>query len=41
MNSLFPTEHLYPQGFNYYPDFLTHDEESGFIDAIKKPSFIL
>jgi alkylated DNA repair dioxygenase AlkB len=36
MNSLFPTEHFYPLGFNYYPDFLTHEEESVLIDAIKK-----
>jgi alkylated DNA repair dioxygenase AlkB len=36
MSSLFPLEDVYPPGFSYYPDFLAHDEETTFIEAIKK-----
>lgn len=35
-NSLFPIEYVYPPGFSYYPDFLGNDEETAFIEAIKK-----
>ena len=36
MLSLFPTEYVYPSGFSYQPDFLTHNEETRYIEAIKK-----
>lgn len=31
MNTLFPTDHLYPEGFLYLPDFLTVEEETELI----------
>lgn len=36
MNTLFPIEDVYPEGFNYYPDFLSADEEMELFKAITK-----
>ncbi len=34
MNTLFPITPVFPEGFSYFPDFLSEDEEKQAIDAI-------
>ncbi|HJW17544.1 MAG TPA: alpha-ketoglutarate-dependent dioxygenase AlkB [Flavisolibacter sp.] len=34
MNTLFPVEPEFPNGFHYYPDFITEDEERKLLAAI-------
>jgi len=34
--TLFPIDYVYPPGFSYHGDFLTHDEETKFLEAIRK-----
>lgn len=36
MNTLFPVEPAFPEGFAYYPDFIDIKEEQEFIQAISK-----
>jgi alkylated DNA repair dioxygenase AlkB len=36
MNTLFPIEPAYPDGFAYTPDFITKDEEMGLYEEIQK-----
>jgi alkylated DNA repair dioxygenase AlkB len=36
MNTLFPVETAFPEGFAYYPDFLSTDEEQKLLEAISK-----
>ncbi len=36
MNTLFPIEPDYPEGFSYFPDFLTIDEEMGLFEEVSK-----
>lgn len=36
MSTLFPVERKYPEGFEYYPGFLTVKEEEGLLQEIKK-----
>ena len=36
MNTLFPLEQNFPNGFNYYPDFLNADEEKKLVGEISK-----
>ena len=36
MNLLFPNETNLPDGFSYYPGFITHDEENELLHSIKK-----
>ena len=36
MNSLFDQQPIFPDGFQYYPDFLTEQEEHGLIESTKK-----
>ena len=36
MLTLFPTDYVYPPGFSYHADFLTYDEETRFLEAIRK-----
>lgn len=36
MNTLFPVEINFPEGFSYYPDFITREEELSLLEAIKK-----
>jgi alkylated DNA repair dioxygenase AlkB len=38
MQSLFPQEPIYPNGFSYIPDFLTLKEETTLVDLISKIS---
>jgi alkylated DNA repair dioxygenase AlkB len=35
MNTLFPVENILPEGFRYYPDFITIDEEEKLIVEIR------
>lgn len=36
MNTLFPEETIFPEGFSYHPGFLTKEEESKLLDEIYK-----
>jgi alkylated DNA repair dioxygenase AlkB len=36
MESLFPLQPVYPEGFSYHPDFLSVDEETVLLDEISK-----
>ncbi|HYE55056.1 MAG TPA: alpha-ketoglutarate-dependent dioxygenase AlkB, partial [Chitinophagaceae bacterium] len=36
MNTLFPAEPAYPEGFSYFPGFLTQQEESELLDHVRK-----
>jgi alkylated DNA repair dioxygenase AlkB len=36
MNALFPIENVFPEGFNYFPDFLIEDEETELCKEIEK-----
>jgi alkylated DNA repair dioxygenase AlkB len=36
MNSLFPEYPVFPQGFFYFPDFITREEEVHLVENIKK-----
>jgi len=36
MNTLFPLELKLPEGFNYYPDFLSADEETELYKEVSK-----
>ena len=36
MTTLFPIEPIFPEGFAYFPDFLTKEEEKQLLDAISK-----
>jgi alkylated DNA repair dioxygenase AlkB len=36
MQTLFPVESIYPEGFSYFPDFLSIQEEDELLAAIKK-----
>lgn len=36
MNTLFPVEPVFPEGFAYYPDFIDINEEQEFLQAITK-----
>jgi hypothetical protein len=38
MNTLFPEDHLYPKGFQYYPNFLSAEEETRLNNEILKHS---
>lgn len=39
MNTLFPVEHVFPEGFLYIPDFLSQHEESDLYREILKIEF--
>ena len=36
MNTLFPVEPVYPEGFSYFPDFLSADEEMDLLEEISR-----
>ncbi len=36
MNTLFPIDPVFPEGFRYLPDFITEDEEQQLVDEISK-----
>ena len=38
MNTLFPVQPVYPEGFAYYPDFITVTEETDLLREIEKLS---
>jgi alkylated DNA repair dioxygenase AlkB len=36
MNTLFPVETVFPEGFIYHPDFITREEEQNLLETISK-----
>src|SRR5215216_5709349 len=36
MNTLFPAEPAYPEGFSYFPGFLSKEEEAELLDHVRK-----
>lgn len=36
MHTLFPVDQVFPEGFSYYPDFISAEEETYLLDQIKK-----
>jgi alkylated DNA repair dioxygenase AlkB len=36
MNTLFPVEPAFPEGFQYYPDFITTEEEQQLYEEVKR-----
>lgn len=36
MDTLFPVETVFPEGFSHYPDFITKEEEQDLLDIVSK-----